>query len=52
MSAKTAKKFRRQVKAAVSEEYVSALFWLKRLPFRERFKIGMKIIIGKRRNAK
>lgn len=46
MSHKIAKKVRREVKKIAREDYVSTLYWLKRLPLGERLGIAYKIVKG------
>ena len=46
MSSRVAKKIRRQVRQTMREDYVSTLFWLKRLPFWQRVGVAWRIVKG------
>jgi len=41
-----AKKIRKIATKIVNDDYILSLFWIKRLPFKDRFKIAIKIIRG------
>ena len=46
MDNRMAKKIRKIARKIVNDDYVLSLFWVKRLLFKDRFKIAIKIIRG------